>query len=130
MIQLEDLIHNLRIDLEVPFKGKSALFVDVKNFTKFCGQSFFRPTEYYFNGRCYSILLPDCLLELGILEMVFNFKNKGNKMTKIIQCNVKYCLIFKETSSFIININIIRQTAEQELILLQDFTRRLPSIMR
>ena len=84
MIQIEDLIDNLRIDLEIPFEGQSAVIVDVENFTNFCGASFFRPTEYYFNGRCYSFLLPECLLKLGILEMVFNFRNKGTyNATKI-----------------------------------------------
>ena len=39
-------------------------------------------------------------------------------------------LYFKVTFSFTTSISIIHQTAEQELILLQDSTRRLPSTMR
>ena len=79
LFSVEDLIHQLRVDLEVPYEGQSAVVVAAENFSSFCGQSFFRPTEYYFNGRCYSFLLPDCLLNNGVLEMVFSFKEKGNR---------------------------------------------------
>ena len=83
LFSVEDLIHQLRVDLEVPYDGQSAVIVAAENFTNFCGQNFFRPTEYYFNGRCYSFLLPDCVLYNGVLEMVFSFKEKG-KLTNIL----------------------------------------------
>ena len=83
LFSVEDLIHQLRVDLEVPYDGQSAVTVAAENFSDFCGQSFFRPTEYYFNGRCYSFLLPSCLLNNGVLEMVFSFKEKGELIALI-----------------------------------------------
>ena len=32
--------------------------------------------EYYFNGDCFAMVMPSCLLEAGPLEIVFNFKDK------------------------------------------------------
>ena len=42
-----------------------------------CGQrrSFF-VKEYYYNGDCYALKIPDCLREVGVLEIVMDFHNK------------------------------------------------------
>ena len=74
---IDELLNDITVYLEAPFEGKSKLQIGQTNFTSLCGQSVYRHTEYYFNGRCYSFLMPSCLLENGILEMVFNFKEKG-----------------------------------------------------
>ena len=32
--------------------------------------------EYYFNGDCFATILPDCVIEAGPLEVVFEFYDK------------------------------------------------------
>ena len=60
---IENLIKNIAVDLETPYDGKASVLFSPGNFTDICGQSLYRDTEYYFNGRCFSILLPDCILK-------------------------------------------------------------------
>ena len=78
IFSLDELISDLKVDLEVPFQGRGSILYSVANFSQVCGQAIYRPTEYYFNGRCYSLLLPDCILDRGILEMKIRFKQQGN----------------------------------------------------
>ena len=63
IIDIENLIKSIAVDLETPYDGKASVLFSPGNFTDICGQSLFRDTEYYFNGRCFSILLPDCILK-------------------------------------------------------------------
>ena len=78
IFSIDELISDLKVDLEVPFQGQGSILYSVANFSQVCGQAIYRPTEYYFNGRCYSLLLPDCILDRGILEMRIRFKQQGN----------------------------------------------------
>lgn len=42
----------------------------------FCDERLFRISPYYYNGDCFSMELPSCLREAGVLEIVFDFYNK------------------------------------------------------
>ena len=76
---IEDLIEDIKLDLESSYNGSASVTYNVRNFTNICGQSIYRDTEYYFNGRCFSLMMPQCLLDKGILEINVNFKEKGKQ---------------------------------------------------
>ena len=50
----------------------SNIFERSKNLS-ICGQNLFEAKPYYFNGNCYAIVMPQCLLDIGILEVVLGF---------------------------------------------------------
>ena len=81
---IEDLIEDIKLDLETSYNGSASVTYNVSNFSDICGQSIYRDTEYYFNGRCFSLMMPQCLLDKGILEINFNFKAKGKQRHRSI----------------------------------------------
>ena len=73
----EDIVKNIRLDLEQPMDGSSKKEIDVKKSKgKLCGEDIFFPTEYYYNGRCWTLRLPKCAREKGVLEIVIDFYEK------------------------------------------------------
>lgn len=41
-----------------------------------CGEPFFKVSPYYYNGDCFSMELPTCLREAGVLELNIDFFDK------------------------------------------------------
>ena len=39
-------------------------------------KNLFYKKEYYFNGDCFATILPDCVIDAGPLEVVFEFYDK------------------------------------------------------
>ncbi|XP_023334500.1 uncharacterized protein LOC111705999 isoform X2 [Eurytemora carolleeae] len=74
LIKIEEILVQLRLDLEGSFNGSSIMFIKPNQLV--CGKQVFRATEYYYNGRCYTMELPDCILRLGVLEVNIDFIDK------------------------------------------------------
>ena len=75
------------------------------SFNDVCGQPLFRTTEYYYNGRCFSILMPECVLSNGALEMGFQFRKKGKKKLNIkAACTFAHMDIFVDCTSKCISV--------------------------
>ena len=68
---------NIELYMEQPMDGSSVKKMNISETGgKLCGEDIFFPTEYYFNGRCWTLRLPQCALSKGILEIVADFYNK------------------------------------------------------
>ena len=76
LYKVEELVEDIKVDLEEPFQGEAGIRLSSGNFT-ICNSSIYTETEYYFNGRCFSFHLPECILNKAILEMSFGFSQKG-----------------------------------------------------
>ena len=73
---LEDIVEDLQLYLETPFHGNATIFFPSSRFGNICNQTLFRNTDYYYNGRCFTLRLPHCILKLGVLELVLHFHKK------------------------------------------------------
>ena len=74
MISTQDVIKDVTIYIEQPIDGKNILVIGPRE--KICGQNLFSIKEYYFNGDCFATVLPECVIEAGPLEVVFEFYDK------------------------------------------------------
>ena len=74
LYRVEELVHDIRVDLEEPFQGKAG--IEFPATATVCNSSIYEETEYYFNGRCFSFHLPSCILSKGVLEMKLFFIEK------------------------------------------------------
>ena len=73
----KEMVSNLQLFLMDPFNGKTTISIPAKNINNFCNTSdVVKPLDYYYNGRCYSLRLPRCLLSKGVLELVLQFTMK------------------------------------------------------
>ena len=70
---LEDVVGDLQLYLEAPFQGNATVFIPVSSFSNICNESVIRNTDYYYNGRCFTLSIPHCIVKLGILELILNF---------------------------------------------------------
>ena len=73
---LEDLVEDLTLYLETPSNGNASVFFPSGGFNNICNKTVFRYTDYYYNGRCFSLQLPQCILNLGVLELILHFRKK------------------------------------------------------
>lgn len=73
-LSAEELVHKVRIDIEEAVEDKNIHFLFPNDTV--CGESIFKTVEYYYNGDCLSLELPECLREAGVLEIVMEFKQK------------------------------------------------------
>jgi len=55
-------------------EGSNVLIVKANE--TLCGENLFKVEEYYYNGDCYALTLPNCLRESGVLELVVDFHDK------------------------------------------------------
>ena len=76
VFKLSDLVQDMTLNLESPFNGSISLSMPLVGFKNICNETIFRNTEYYFNGRCFTLHLPKCILMLGVLELVIHFRMK------------------------------------------------------
>ena len=73
----EDLVRNINLYMEQPMDGSSVKKMNIaETGGKLCGEDIFFPTEYYYNGRCWTLRLPQCALSKGVLEIVADFNTK------------------------------------------------------
>ena len=75
MFQVEELVEEIRVDLEEPLEGEVGVIFSPADIV--CNSSLYTNTEYYFNGRCFSFQMPSCIVRKGILEMKLFFSKKG-----------------------------------------------------
>ena len=75
VLQPSDVIQTVELYLEQFIDGKNIIKMAPKD-TICNGQPILFKKEYYFNGDCFAMVMPSCLLEAGPLEIVFNFFDK------------------------------------------------------
>ena len=74
VLKVEDIIEDVDIYAEVEIDGKNKFLVRPNE--TICGEYLFKTKQYYYNGDCFALQLPDCLKNGGVLEIVFDFFNK------------------------------------------------------
>ena len=74
LFQVEEIVKSVNIYAEIEIDGKNG-FKILPNETV-CGNGLFYTKQYYYNGDCFALELPDCLKSAGVLEIVMNFRNK------------------------------------------------------
>ena len=76
VLDIKDVVHTVKIYVEQVIDGKN--IINIKPGDTLCGsgQRLFYKKEYYFNGDCFATVLPDCIIEAGPLEVVFEFYDK------------------------------------------------------
>ena len=75
LYKVSELVEDIHVDLEEPFQGKPGIKLSAGNFS-ICNSSVYSETEYYYNGRCFSLHMPECILNKAILEMKIGFSQK------------------------------------------------------
>ena len=75
VIPLSEVLESVTVYAEAEVDGDNILRL-YPNSTVCGGESPFQVRQYYYNGDCYSLSLPSCMIELGILELVFVFLGK------------------------------------------------------
>lgn len=74
VLEIDDIVKHVDVYVEVAIEGKN-LF-RIKPGEKFCDKELFKTKQYYYNGDCFALRLPSCILDSGVLEVVFDFYNK------------------------------------------------------
>ena len=72
---VEEIIDWVEVYLDRYFKGSEKIVLNLT--TNPCGGSeekVFLTREYYYNGNCYSIVMPDCLHQTGPVEVIISLK--------------------------------------------------------
>ena len=76
-LDIDDIVDNVLFYLEQPIDGSN--IVRFKPNELVCnGSKLFFKKEYYFNGDCFALQIPDCLKSAGPLEIVFDFYDKSD----------------------------------------------------
>ena len=74
---LEEIIGIVEVYLDRYINGSEKVTFDPKSNQNPCGEDamkVFLAREYYFNGNCYSIVMPECVHQAGPLEVIVNVK--------------------------------------------------------
>ena len=74
---LEEIIGIVEVYLDRYINGSEKVTFDPKSNENPCGEdpkNVFLAREYYFNGNCYSIVMPECVHQAGPLEVIVNVK--------------------------------------------------------
>ena len=74
---LEEIIGIVEVYLDRYINGSEKVTFDPKSNQNPCGEdpkNVFLAREYYFNGNCYSIVMPECVHQAGPLEVIVNVK--------------------------------------------------------
>ena len=74
---LEEIIGIVEVYLDRYINGSEKVTFDPKSNQNPCGEdpkNVFLAREYYFNGNCYSIVMPECVHHAGPLEVIVNVK--------------------------------------------------------
>ena len=73
---LEEIIGTVEVYLDRYINGSEKVTFDPKSNRNPCGEEkkVFLAREYYFNGNCYSIIMPKCVHRVGPLEVIVNVK--------------------------------------------------------
>ena len=126
---VEELVHDIRVDLEEPFQGKAG--IEFPASASVCNSSIYKETEYYFNGRCFSFHLPSCILSKGILEMkLFFIKKVKFAFTLIVKRPIKLSSPSQLTCSSTTPASTSPRTPGPGWTSVPGGTRRSPSTMK
>jgi hypothetical protein len=75
VLNVDDIVQKVTIYVEQLVNGKN--IVNLGPLDTICnGQTLFTSKQYYYNGNCFALVLPDCLRNAGPLEVVFEFIDK------------------------------------------------------
>ncbi len=79
VVTLDEMVRQADVFTEAETAdGVSNFSVLPSNYSLPCGskEEVFVAKPYYYHGDCFSVRLPSCLTELGVLEVVFDFEQK------------------------------------------------------
>lgn len=76
VLDVKDVIHKITIYVEQVIDGKNIIELSPDDTVCEDGKNIFFTKEYYFNGDCFATVLPECIIEAGPLEVVFEFYDK------------------------------------------------------
>ena len=109
VIDVTNIIENINIFLECQYNGSNVLSLNSFNKIVCHNQSLFEIKEYYFNGDCLILTMPDCLSKSGVLEIALQFNvdvhiflhHKGKAKFEIIGIgcflNLTFFISFKQS---------------------------------
>ena len=73
VIDVTKIVEKINVFLEHQYNGSNVLSFTSSN-KKVCdNQSLFEIKEYYYNGDCLSLIMPECLSQSGMLEIALEF---------------------------------------------------------
>ena len=109
VIDVTNIIEKINIFLECQYNGSNVLSLNSFNKIVCHNQSLFEIKEYYFNGDCLILTMPDCLSKSGVLEIALQFNvdvhiflhHKGKAKFEIIGVgcflNLTFFISFKQS---------------------------------
>jgi hypothetical protein len=109
VIDVTNIIEKINIFLECQYNGSNVLSLNSFNKIVCRNQSLFEIKEYYFNGDCLILTMPDCLSKSGVLEIALQFNvdvhiflhHKGKAKFEIIGIgcflNLTFFISFKQS---------------------------------
>ena len=98
VIDVTKIMEKINIFLECQYNGSNVLSFTSFN-KKVChNQSLFQIKEYYYNGDCLTLVMPDCLSQSGVLEIALEFNmnvhiflhHKGKATCQIINKQIQF----------------------------------------
>ena len=92
VIDVTKIVEKINVFLEHQYNGSNVLSLNSFNKIVCHNQSLFEIKEYYFNGDCLILTMPDCLSKSGVLEIALQFNvdvhiflhHKGKANSEII----------------------------------------------
>ena len=70
VIPVGEIVSDLKVFLNTPTLDGQAV-IRLTPDGRFCGETLFHPKEHFYFGRCHSLVVPRCLQEHGVTEVVF-----------------------------------------------------------
>ena len=74
VMTVDEIVEVVQIYAEVEIDGKNTFLIRPNE--TFCNEYIFQTKQYYYNGDCFSLNVPDCLKSGGVLEINIDFYNK------------------------------------------------------
>ena len=98
VIDVTKIMEKINIFLECQYNGSNVLSFTSFDKTVCYNQSLFQIKEYYYNGDCLTLVMPDCLSQSGVLEIALAFNinvhiflhHKGKATYQIINKQIQF----------------------------------------
>ena len=77
VISVEEIVSDLKVFLNTPtLDGQTVIRLAPGG--RFCGQTLFHPKEHFYFGRCHSLVVPRCLQEHSVTEVVLTLEEAAD----------------------------------------------------
>ena len=77
VISVEEIVSDLKVFLNTPTLDGQTVIRLVPG-GRFCGETLFHPKEHFFFGRCHSLVVPRCLQEHSVTEVVLTLEEAAD----------------------------------------------------